>query len=437
MSKAEEMPAPSIASSAHPSRASHDQPKQQTLTTSFSKNASTPSSRKMVALRPFHVVVFFVVWGTSLYLFSPQAVSAGAAVGRSSSSRGPSSRAIQLFAAMTCCFVEETYRVRVAERKAYQEKKHREIVHKTTQRVKGRLQRPRSIFQRVQGLKDAGAEVPTLGQQCVLGLCLFDLVSIRQMGTDLKYSELVNAQMLAQEANELGKLFRSRVGDESRALKDIILHIHSLDRKAFHSIPMYSEEIDSMLLQALGAETSKELSQLTASIDAKFEQFDVTSQALLSKVEEGFSLATRSTDRARMLYDQLKREEHRIKAERASSSLLRSVLETTALVLGDDLTFHARKLKRNSILTHQSANSVVTLSHGLEELRASLVTYKASVGSYKANVIGYHLASLGSSAKEEARHLGKKMQELKESVRELRQASRLVQVQNILRLLPF
>ncbi|SCZ93574.1 BZ3500_MvSof-1268-A1-R1_Chr6-3g08748 [Microbotryum saponariae] len=408
---------------------------QQDHYTSSSKCTPSPSSQRKVVLRPIQAMTFFLVWLMSLYVLSPQPVSAEVITGRDSPNYGPLSKSAHLISVMTChvlkigCSMntnsnttqaptesrflvrlaqglEETHRARAEERKQDQKEKHGELVHKTTQRVEARLHRANSIFHSLKILQDAGGD-----QQCVLGLRLFEAVPIQKMATDLKYSGLENAQILAQEAEELAK--------DSHILKDITLHIHSLGRKAFRSIPLYFEEIETLLQQVLNATTSKELSKLMASIDAKFEQLDSILQALLNKVAQGQALSARSS-------------EQRIEASRASSPLLRSVLETTALVFGDDLTFHARPLKKNLALTHRSAHSVITLSHSLEDFRAALVTYKTSVGSYKANVIGYHLASLGLIAKEEARHLGKNMQKLKASVQEFIQASRVTQIQRLL-----
>ncbi|SGY16556.1 BQ5605_C012g06909 [Microbotryum silenes-dioicae] len=400
--------------------------------TSSSKYTPSPSLRRKAVLRPIQAMTFFLVWLMSLYVFSPQPVSAEVITGRDSPEYGPLSKSAHLISVMTCHVLEigcptktssnttqaftesrflvrlaqrleETHRARAAKRKQDQKKKYGELVHKTTQRVEARLHQANSIFHSLKSLQDVGG----------------DQHKWRQM------SSIRGWRMLRY-------WLKRRRNLDSHILKDIALHIHSLGRKAFRSFPLYFEEIDTLLQQLLNATTSKELSKLMASIDAKFEQLDSILQALLNKVAQGHELSARSSGRAHMLYDRLRREEQRIEASRASLPLLRSVLETTASVFGDDLTFHARRLKNKLALTHHSAHSVITLSRSLEEFRAALVTYKTSVGSYKANVIGYYLASLGLTAKEQARHLGKNMQKLKASVQKFIQASRVAQIQRLL-----
>ncbi|KDE04927.1 hypothetical protein MVLG_04683 [Microbotryum lychnidis-dioicae p1A1 Lamole] len=361
--------------------------------TSSSMYTPSPSLRRKVVLRPIQAMTFFLVWLMSLYVFSPQPVSAEVITGRDSPEYGPLSKSAHLISVMTFHVLEIGCPTKTSSNTTQAFTESRFLV---------RLAQGLEETHRARAAKRIQDQKKNTASSCT-----------RQLNA---WKPGYTKRTASFTASRVSKTPAGTSTKDSHILKDIALHIHSLGRKAFLSFPLYFEEIDTLLQQLLNATTSKELSKLMASIDAKFEQLDSILQALLNKVAQGHELSARSSGRAHMLYDRLRREEQRIEASRASSPLLRSVLETTASVFGDDLTFHARRLKNKLALTHHSAHSVITLSRSLEEFRAALVTYKTSVGSYKANVIGYYLASLGLTAKEQARHLGKNMQKLKASV---------------------
>ncbi|SCV67676.1 BQ2448_5287 [Microbotryum intermedium] len=290
---------------------------------------------------------------------------------------------------------------------------YQNLVHQTTRTTAVKVEQAKDIFSSLLNLGDGSA-----GSAGAL-----HPVEMWELATAVKYSGLEERDFLGAQLNDLG--------NDVRSLKDNIIELNSLGINSLTWVIHHFDRLQSIINKAhADKETNKqqrchrsaaENEKLSASINEVYEQINLHLEAILNKLEPTIPFSTRTSDRARQLFDELSREDRRLDQMRQESSpLMRFISESGALVVGTMNNFKARQLKKDYELTRVSASSVSVLHRGLEETRTSLLEYKHGVGSYKASVIGYQLSGAGLDAEEEVEHLEKVMDDFRRTLHEVK-----------------
>ncbi|SGY16552.1 BQ5605_C012g06907 [Microbotryum silenes-dioicae] len=284
-------------------------------------------------------------------------------------------------------------------------------------------QTTRTTAVKVEQAKDIFGSLLNLGDGSAGSAGALHPVEMWELATAVKYSGLAERDFLGAQLNDLG--------NDVRSLKDNLIEVNSLGINSLTWVIHHFDRLQIIINKAHAEKESNkqnrrrrstvENDRLSASIDEVYEQINFHLEAILDKLETTIPLSTRTSDRARQLFDELSREDRRIDEMRQESSpLMRFISESGALVVGTKSNFKARQLKKDYDLTRVSASSVSVLHRGLEETRTSLLEYKHGVGSYKASVIGYQLGGAGLDVDEEVEHLGKVMDDFKRTLQEVK-----------------